>query len=300
MVMSEVLLIKYKLHFKIKNGVLLVVLPPLYAPFSRSFAEKSKSQDLLFSIQSEGLVCNHPQGVWNRRRRMVSRASVYFSFGLICFRKCDIINSPKIQNLTKVVAMDVIDHYDLLIEEQNDPFRDLPVLQEYMSKWDGVPFLEALELSKDKSVLEIGIGTGRIAVKVAPCCLKMTGIDISPKTIERAKDNLKEYGNISFVCSDFNSHEFDETFDVIYSSLTMMHFENKAAVITKIVKLLKDNGIFCLSIDKNQSEYIDMGTRKIKVYPDTLDNITSLIGATSMSIVKTIEIDNAHIIVSRK
>ena len=38
--------------------------------------------------------------------------------------------------------MDVIDHYDLLIEEQNDPFRDLPVLQEYMSKWDGEPFLE--------------------------------------------------------------------------------------------------------------------------------------------------------------
>ena len=80
----------------------------------------------------------------------------------------------------------------------------------------------------------------------------------------------------------------------------MMHFENKAAVITKIANLLKDNGIFCLSIDKNQSEYIDMGTRKIKVYPDTLDNIISLIGATSMSIVKTIEIDNAHIIVSRK
>ena len=196
--------------------------------------------------------------------------------------------------------MDVIDHYDLLIEEQNDPFRDPPVLQEYMSKWDGEPFLEAMELSKDKSVLEIGIGTGRIAVNVAPSCLKMTGIDISPQTIERAKDNLKEYSNISFVCSDFNSHEFDETFDVIYSSLTMMHFKNKATVVTKVDKLLNDNGIFCLSIDKNQSEYIDMGTRKIKVYPDTLDNITSLIGATSMSIVKTIEIDNAHIIVSRK
>ena len=196
--------------------------------------------------------------------------------------------------------MDVIDHYDLLIEEQNDPFRDPPVLQEYMSKWDGEPFLEALELSKDKSVLEIGIGTGRIAVKVAPCCLKMTGIDISPKTIERAKDNLNEYSNISFICGDFNGHEFDETFDVIYSSLTMMHFENKEAVINKIDKLLNDNGIFCLSIDKNQSEYIDMGTRKIKVYPDTLDNITLIIEETAMSVVNVIETDNAYIIVSRK
>ena len=196
--------------------------------------------------------------------------------------------------------MDVKTHYDMLIDENNDPFRDLPELQEYMNTWDGNPFLEALELSKNKSVLEIGVGTGRIAIKVAPCCFKLTGIDISPKTTQRAKDNLKEYGNISFVCSDFNSHEFEETFDVIYSSLTMMHFKDKAAVITKVDKLLKDNGIFCLSIDKNQSEYIDMGTRKIKVYPDTLDNITSLIGATSMSIVKVIETDNAYIVVSRK
>ena len=197
--------------------------------------------------------------------------------------------------------MDVKTHYDMLIDENNDPFRDLPELQEYMNTWDGNPFLEALELSKNKSVLEIGVGTGRIAVKVAPCCFKLTGIDISPKTIDRAKDNLKEYGNIFFVCSDFNSHEFEETFDVIYSSLTMMHFKDKATVVTKVDKLLNDNGIFCLSIDKNQSEYIDMGTRKIKVYPDNLDNIISIIGETAMSVVKVIETDNAsYIVVSRK
>ena len=196
--------------------------------------------------------------------------------------------------------MDVKTHYDMLIDENNDPFRDLPELQEYMNTWDGNQFLEALELSKNKSVLEIGVGTGRIAVKVAPCCFKLTGIDISPKTIDRAKDNLKEYGNIFFVCSDFNSHEFEETFDVIYSSLAMMHFKDKATVITKVDKLLNDNGIFCLSIDKNQSEYIDMGTRKIKVYPDNLDNIISIIGDVAMSVVKVIETDNAYIIVSRK
>ena len=196
--------------------------------------------------------------------------------------------------------MDVKTHYDMLIDENNDPFRDPPMLQEYMNKWDGKEFWEALELTENKSVLEIGIGTGRIAIKVAPHCFKLTGIDISPKTIERARDNLKEYSNISFICGDFISCEFGETFDVIYSSLTMMHFKNKADVIAKTVNLLNDNGIFCLSIDKDQSEYIDMGTRKIEVYPDNLDNITSLIGATSMSVVKTIETDNAYIVVSRK
>ena len=87
--------------------------------------------------------------------------------------------------------MEVINHYDLLIEEDNDPFRDPPVLQEYMSQWDGEQFIEAMELTNSKRVLEIGIGTGRLAVKVAPFCMTLTGIDISPKTIERAKELLK-------------------------------------------------------------------------------------------------------------
>ena len=69
----------------------------------------------------------------------------------------------------------------------------------------------------------------------------------------------------------------------------MMHFEDKVAVISKIDKLLNASGIFCLSIDKNQSEYIDMGTRKIKVYPDNLDYIISIIVKTAISVVKVIE-----------
>ena len=196
--------------------------------------------------------------------------------------------------------MEVINHYDLLIEEDNDPFRDPPVLQEYMSQWDGEQFIEAMELTNSKRVLEIGIGTGRLAVKVAPFCMTLTGIDISPKTIERAKENLKEHTNIVFVCDDFNDYPFSETFDVIYSSLTMMHFEHKKQVIAKIDALLSINGIFCLSIDKNQSEYIDMGTRKVRVYPDTLENMESLIKATAMSVTMVFETDNAYIIVSKK
>ena len=64
--------------------------------------------------------------------------------------------------------------------------------------------------------------------------------------------------------------------------------------------ILKNGGIFCLSIDKNRDEYIDMGTRKIKVYPDTLDDITSHVEEANMFVSKIFETEKAYIIVSNK
>ena len=54
----------------------------------------------------------------------------------------------------------------------------------------------------------------------------------------RKRENLKSYSNISYINGDFVSHEFKEKFDVIYSSLTMIHFKNKIYVIDKIDSLL--------------------------------------------------------------
>lgn len=196
--------------------------------------------------------------------------------------------------------MDIVKHYDMLIDEGNDPFRDTPVLQEYMNNWDGQVFLDFMQLDKEKNVLEIGVGTGRIATKVAPHCLQFTGIDISPKTIERARINLTAHSNIILVCDDFLNYCFETTYDVIYSSLTMMHFEDKQKVIKKVDSLLKTGGIFCLSIDKNQSKYIDMGNRKVKVFPDTTDDIVSFVKKTKMNVVCVREVENAFIIVCNK
>lgn len=203
-------------------------------------------------------------------------------------------------NFAKSDAMDVITHYDLLIEENNDPFWDPPSLQDYMDLWDGAPFLEAMDLSKRKRVLEIGIGTGRIANSVAPNCLQLVGIDISPKTLARAKENLKTHSNISYICADFAEYRFEESFDVIYSSLTMMHFKEKRSVFSKVADLLTEGGLFCLSIDKNQAPYIDMGTRKLRIYPDSLDLTVALIDETAMSVDRVIETEHAYLIVSHK
>ncbi len=193
---------------------------------------------------------------------------------------------------------DVIRHYDLMIDENNDPVHDPEPLREYMDKWDGRQFTDSLQLTKEKSVLEIGVGTGRLAVRVAPECREIFGIDLSPKTAERAKENLKKQTNVTLVCGDFMSYEFGRKFDVIYSSLTFMHIRDKQAAINKVRSLLNIGGRFVLSIDKNQSDAIDYGTRKIKIYPDNKEDIVKYITQSGMNLMKVFETDFAFVFIA--
>lgn len=190
---------------------------------------------------------------------------------------------------------EIIHHYDKLIEENNDPFRDPPALREYMDKWDGKTFINMLELDKTKSCLEIGVGTGRLAAITSPLCDEFFGIDISPKSAERAVENLKEYKNIRIICADFLEYDFCRKFDVIYSSLTFMHFEDKAYVFSKVKSLLAQNGRFVLSTDKNCSECIDAGFSKIKVFPDNHENTVALAANAGFKLQKHLETEFAHI-----
>ncbi len=220
------------------------------------------------------------------------------------YRKCGFTGSDVWHILRRKrysnMADAVIHHYDLLIEENNDPVHDPKPLQDYMNKWDGQAFIDSMEPGKDKSVLEVGVGTGRLAMRVAPLCGQFCGIDISPKTIDRAKENLSEQANVVLLCDDFLSYQFDRSFDVIYSSLTFMHIEDKQRAVNKIAELLNDAGRFVLSIDKNPSDFIDNGTRKIKIYPDTPDSMSGYIRTAGLTILEQYDTELATVFVAQK
>lgn len=195
---------------------------------------------------------------------------------------------------------EMVEHYDLLIDEDNDPVHDPKSLQDYMDKWDGQAFIDNMDICKDKSVLEIGVGTGRLAIRVAPLCGEFCGIDISPKTIERAMENLAEHRNITLICDDFLNCSFGKLYDVVYSSLTFMHIKNKQAAINKVAILLSNGGRFVLSIDNSQDSHIDYGSRKIMVYPDNPSDIETCIKNAHLDLIEHYETEFAHVFVARK
>lgn len=192
------------------------------------------------------------------------------------------------------------EHYDLLVREGDDPVKDPPALREYMERWDGEAFFAALHLNNTEEVLEVGVGTGRLAVRVAPDCKRFTGIDLSPEAIGRAKNNLAHLQNVSLVCGNFLSYDFHHKYDMIYSSLTFLHIREKKKAIGKVAQLLKENGRFILSIDTSRQKFLDCGERSLRLYPDSPQKTEKYLRVATFSLIEKIQTEAACIFVVKK
>ena len=79
-----------------------------------------------------------------------------------------------------------------------------------------------------------------------------------------------------------------------------MHIEDKQRAVEKIAELLNNSGRFVLSIDKNQDGFIDTGTRRITVFPDTPAEIKTYIANSGLLLLEHYETEFAHIFVAKK
>jgi ubiquinone/menaquinone biosynthesis C-methylase UbiE len=192
----------------------------------------------------------------------------------------------------------IIRYYDFLADA-NDPVEDTEPLISYMNKWDGQEFINELSLSPEKTVLEIGVGTGRLAVRVFDKCKIFYGIDISTKSIDKASEHIKKNPGVKLIADDFLKHDFDRKFDIIYSSLTFMHIKHKNRAVKKAARLLNNNGRFVLSIDRNTKRTIEYSSDvKIKIYPDKICKTIKMINKSGLKIINVAEKEFAYIITS--
>ena len=74
----------------------------------------------------------------------------------------------------------------------------------------------------------------------------------------------------------------------------------KQNAINKVACLLKSGGKFVLSIDKSQGDFIDMGTRKITIFPDSPTEIKDCILNADLDLVECFDTELAHIFVAKK
>lgn len=199
-----------------------------------------------------------------------------------------------------IVAEKIAFHYDELVREGNDPFFDPPEMQAYMAEWDGNAFLELLALTGGEKVLEIGCGTGRLAAQVLPLCREYTGVDLSPVSILRARENLASVPGTPFrnlLCGKFPECILPGEYDCIFSSLTFLHIPDKAGAMQKIAGLLVPGGRVVLSLDKTRKEDIEYIDRTIPVFPDNPVSIKKACAGTGLQFVSRVELEKASLLV---
>lgn len=105
-------------------------------------------------------------------------------------------------------------------------------------------------LTPDMDVLEFGCGTGSTALVHAPRVKSYHGLDVSSEMIDIAGEKLAKSGvsNLTFSVGAIEEHEApDGKYDVILG-LSILHLlENPQAVIAKVQRLLKPDGLFVTS-----------------------------------------------------
>ncbi|MFC2136326.1 class I SAM-dependent methyltransferase [Bacteroidota bacterium] len=96
-------------------------------------------------------------------------------------------------------------------------------------------------IDENKNILDVGCGTGRLTLSLAPKCRTVTGIDLSSKNIAIAESNMEKSGlsNVDFICSDVAEieHKTDKIFD--YAILSFVIHEVPIELRSGLIKAVK-------------------------------------------------------------
>lgn len=98
---------------------------------------------------------------------------------------------------------------------------------------------------KNKKALDLGCGTGMLAIETAKYAKEVYALDISKAMTEKLKKDCieKKINNIIAVEGDAHNLQFeDNTFDTVITRLAVHHFANPHIIFSEIKRVLKNFG----------------------------------------------------------
>ncbi len=144
---------------------------------------------------------------------------------------------PDLRNLKKVAWF------------YNNPWRE-PKFAE-IQWFPTIDLIISNSVQAGKRALEVGCGNGMLSLEMARNGLSVTGIDLSPKSIEVAEEysrkntHLEGFGSLEYICGDFFSAKLSkESFDSIVFFRTLHHFpavRNSIIIISRHYQILHGN-----------------------------------------------------------
>lgn len=127
--------------------------------------------------------------------------------------------------------------------------------------------LKQVQLTGKEKVLDIGCGDGKISAEISR---KLTlgniiGIDLSPEMISFAKKMFpkESYPNLEFLIKDASRLEFNEEFDMLFSSFALQWVEDINSFFKGAYKSLKQGGNLVATIPLGISSALEKSIEEI-------------------------------------
>ena len=140
--------------------------------------------------------------------------------------------------------------------------------------FDGIAGDVAAAVPEGSAALEVGCGPGHLAARLAEHGLVVTGVDLDPAMIERARSNAARSSagsRLSFVAADVANLPFeDASFDVVVSTLSMHHWADARAGLAEVARVLRPGG---------RALVWDIGSRHVPLHAAAPDPAHLLEGA---------------------
>lgn len=131
---------------------------------------------------------------------------------------------------------------------------------EFAPTWDTVneqnhkvikQILDNCKIYEGTRVLDVACGTGVLFPEYFERKAVVTGIDISPQMVKKAKEKFKR---VNLICGDAESISFEEKFDVVMIYNAFPHFYDPEKLINNLATALKTGGRISIAHGTSREE----------------------------------------------
>jgi len=182
--------------------------------------------------------------------------------------------------MKKIKILDSAEGYDLAAEDYDKK-------EKYLNSFEKGKFLSLLPEIKDKKILDVGAGTGRVSLPLALAGAQVTALDVSEKILEVLKRKNKKI--ITVVGEAENLPFENESFDIVTAAFLVVHLKDPKIFFDEVYRVLKPDGLFLVS-NINQKEPPVVKTKEgdiqIKSYYHRPEKIKEILSDLAFSIEK--------------
>lgn len=148
-------------------------------------------------------------------------------------------------------------------------------------RYETQPFMRKVpgfDRFRNKSLLEIGCGLGTDLLQFARAGARVTGVDLTPQSIELAKKRFAlENQAADLRVADAERLPFEnETFDAVYSFGVLHHTPNTQRAVDEALRVLKTGGEIIIMVYHQHSLHVWLGTPLYRFFSQTRNSSLSL------------------------